>query len=267
MSRIHLVYGEAGTGKTTYALSGEGPVDYYEFDAGSYERAAAGMNISTDVRVHRYYSPLTNILAQGRLSVGERGGIAPSAVHRLTGWKELFWQFVEDYLKNLDGDGRPVFDTETKMWLLIRQAFLQEVQDAAGPERERLDQLQYTEPNARHSQIIEAAKIKGKGLVMLAHQKELFVNDKGSGQLVMDGYKEAPNMADCTLRFTLRNKAPTATIIKAGAGGLELIGMELTAPTMGRVNELLSAAEAIRRAGMIMPESADEIIETAMQIA
>jgi len=267
MGRVYLGFGEAGVGKTTFALSGEGPVDYYEFDAGSYERAAAGMNIFTKVHVHRYYAPLTNLLAQGKLSVSQRGGIAPATVHRLSGWKELFWEFVDNYLQNLDGDGRPVFDTETKMWLLIRQAFLQEVQDAAGPERERLDQLQYTEPNARHSQIIEAAKIKGKDLVMLAHQKELYIKNEATGQLVMDGYKEAPNMADCTLRFTLENKVPVATIMKAGAGGLELIGMKLTAPTMTSVEELLSSAEALRRGGFPMPSSPEEIIETAKVLA
>lgn len=251
MSRVHLISGEAGTGKTTYALSGSKPVDYYEFDAGSWERAAAGLDLHEgDVSVHRYYAPLTNLLSMGKISVGSGGGIAPSTVHELKGWREMFWQFVQDYLDGLKGQGRPVIDTGTKLWLAIRQSFLQEVQEAAGKDKERLNALQYTEPNARHSQIIEGAKATGKDLVIVAHEKELWVKDQPTGVFVPDAYKETPNMADVCLRFTIESKRPVATITKAGAGGLELVGMKITEPTMDKVNEVLDAAALLRQKRM-----------------
>lgn len=263
MSRVYLAYGDGGTGKTSFALSGLRPVDYYETDPGSFDRAKDGLSNIDGIRVKKYYAPLTNILGQGKINVSERGGMAPSTVHRLSGWKELFWKFVEDYLEDLNGDGYPVFDTETRLWLIIRQGFLQEAQDAVGPDKDRLDQLQYTEANARHGQIVEAAQAKGKDLVMLAHEKELYKGKEATGQMVPDGYKEIPNMADCTLRFQLKNKKPVATIMKAGSGGLELLGMEIEEPTLPKMNALLDAASKIRRSSMNVPSSYEKLMETA----
>jgi len=262
MSRVYLFTGDNGTGKTSCAL-GDNPediVDFYEFDAGSFERAAASMNNLDRITVNKYYSPLTNLLDPGKISVSERGGIAPATVHRLTGWKDGFWSFVGAYLAGLKGVGRPVIDTETKLWLMIRQAFLEEVQDAAGDERARLDKLQYTEPNARHSQIIEAAKMDNKDLVMLAHEKEQYVGDKGTGVMIPDGFKEVPNMADAVLRFRLVDRKPVAAITKAGAGGLDLLGVEIHEPTLPLINDVLDAAAKLRKAGKAVPRDAMAII-------
>ena|SRR3990167_276301 len=264
MSRFFLVFGENGSGKTTFALTGDKPINYYEWDSGSWERAATSMNLGEgDVQVRQYYAPLTSLLDPGRVSVGDRGGIAPATAHVLEGWNDLFWGFVKDYLGDLKGAGYPVIDTSTKLWLAVRQAFLEQVQQAAGPERERLNALQYTEPNARMSQIVEAAKARGKDLVMLAHEGEVYLNDKPTGILKPDGFKELPNMADCTLRFSLRNKKPLAVIYKAGTGGLELVGREIEEPTLPNVNALLDAAIKLRRAGMPLPGSNDDLLELA----
>lgn len=254
MSRTFLIQGDAGTGKTTFAISDAteaNPANYFEFDANSLGRASAGINITEANLVFRsYYAPLTSLMGPGRLSVGAQGGISPAAVHKLEGWSEMLWQFVADYLESLKGPGYPVIDTETKLWLMIRQGFLQEVQQATGAEKDRLGTLQYTEPNARHSQIIEAAKARGKNLVMIAHEKEVWFNEKPTGVMTLDGFKEVPNMVDCSLRFTVEAKKPVATIIKAGTGGLELVGMKIVEPTLAKVNELLDAATALRRNGV-----------------
>jgi len=262
MSRVHLILGEAGTGKSTYALSGEGQVDYYELDMGSFERAAAGINLNEGkVSLHTYPPPLTNLIEPVKTSTVNPA--VPLSVHALEGWREMFWQFVKDYLEGLKGSGYPVFDTETKMWLMTRQAFLQEVQEATSSEKERLNSLAYTEPNARYDQIITAAKARGKDLILIAHEKEVWVNDKPTGTYTHDGKKEAANLADVTLRFTIRNKRPLATIQKAGAGGMELVGRELVSPTIASVNEFLDAATKIRKAGMSLPDSNDELLELA----
>jgi hypothetical protein len=268
MSRVYLFTGDNGTGKTSCAL-GDNPediVDFYEFDTGSFERAAAAMDNLDRITVRQYMAPLTNLLGQGSISVGERGGISPATVHRLDGWKDQFWKFVSDYLPALKGTGRPVIDTETKLWLMIRQGFLEEVQDAAGPERARLDQLQYTEPNARHSQIIEAAKMFNKDLVMLAHEKEQYIKNQSTGVMIPDGFKEVPNMADAVLRFRLVDRKPVATFTKAGAGGLDLLGVEIVEPTLPLINDVLDAAAKLRKAGQQVPRNAMDIIVAGAKI-
>lgn len=261
MSRTFLVLGAAGTGKSTFALSGEGIVDFYEFDPGSFERAAISLQ-EGKVNLHQYTPPLTALEApSGKLSLINPA--VPQTSHHLAGWSENFWRFVADYLPALDGPGYPVIDTETRFWMTIRQGFLQEVQEATGKDQERLNTLAYTEPNARYSQVLTAPKIKGKDLVLLAHEKESYVNDKPTGTFVHDGYKEAPNLADCTLRFTLQGKVPLATIYKAGTGGLELIGREIQNPTLVLVNAILDGAAKLRRLGMGIPETNDELLQLA----
>ncbi len=272
MSRTFLVQGEAGTGKTTFAISAAtdaNPANYFEFDANSLNRASAGVQLTeASLDFHSYYAPLTALMGPGRLSVSAQGGISPSAVHKLEGWSEMMWQFVADYLESLKGPGYPVLDTETKMWLMIRQGFLQEVQEATGAEKDRLGTLQYTEPNARHSQIIEAAKARGKDLIMLAHEKEVYLNDKPTGRLTLDGFKEVPNMVDCTLRFTIEQKKPVATIMKAGTGGLELVGLQIVEPTLPGVNELLDAATTLRRQGIpLAGMDTEAIVATAGMVS
>ena len=262
MARIHLVMGDAGTGKSTYALSGEGQVDYYELDVGSAYRAMEAMNLPENkVNLHTYPPPLTNLIEPERTSTINPA--VPISVHRLEGWRELFWQFIKDYLEGLKGPGYPVFDTETKMWLMTRQAFLQEVQESVSGEKERLNSLAYTEPNARYDQVITAAKSRGKDLIMIAHEKEVWEGDKPTGRFIHDGKKEAANLADITLRFKVVNKKPVAEIMKAGAGGMELVGRKLEEPTIPSVNAFLDAAIKLRKAGMPLPDSNDELLELA----
>ncbi len=260
MSKVIVVFGESGTGKTTFALSGSKPAHYFEWDSGSFERAATGLNLSEgDVVLHQYPSPLTNLMDPGTLAIGQKGGYAPATGHTLSGWKDLFWGFVGDYLESLKLPGYPVIDTDTRMYLGIRQAFLEQVQDAVGPEQDRLNTLQYTEPLARKSQIMDAARQRGKDLILLAHEKEVYFNDKPTGVLIPDTHKETVAMADCTLRFTLENKVPVATIYKAGSGGLELTGMKIPLPTLAKVNQVLDGAAALRRAGLPVSNDYEEL--------
>lgn len=267
MSNTILAMGPAGSGKSTFALSSEGITAYMEFDPGSFNRAAKGRNIDMSrVVLTRHYPPLTALLDIGRVSVSNQGGIAPATVHVLQGWRETYESFVQAYLVALDDPNVTtiVIDTETRMWLTIRQAFLQQVQEAKGGEGERLSQLQYTEPNARHDQILVAAKMYDKNLVLISHLKEEYRGDKATGRMIHDGYKEAPNEADLTLEFAIEDKLPIAWVRK---GSLPLLDMKLEQPTIPYVVDLLDAAAAIQRAGLEMPTAPDEVIALAKVLA
>lgn len=74
-------------------------------------------------------------------------------------------------------------------------------------------------------------------------------------------------MADCTLRFSLQNRKPVATIYKAGTGGLELIGMSISEPTLEKVNMVLDTAAALRRGGYEVPGSYEDLMERAEMLA
>ena len=266
MSNTILVMGPAGSGKSTFALSGEGLTAYMEFDPGSFARAAKGRNIDMSrVVLTRHYPPLTSLLDIGEMMKGSGGGLAPQAARHLKGWMETYESFVRAYLDALDNADVTtiVIDTETRMWLTIRQAFLQQMQDSST-DAKALDQLHYTEPNARHDQILVAAKIYDKDLVLISHMKEEFKGNKGTGVMIHDGYKEAPNEADLTLEFAVEDASPIAWVRK---GTLALVGMKLTAPTLPYCSELLDAAAAIQRAGLDMPETPDEVLELGKVLA
>jgi hypothetical protein len=260
LSYVFLLIGLAGSGKTSCALSGEGYTGFHEFDPGSYERAVQGSPIDESmIRLSRHWPPLDSLRDLGKISVGTSGGVGSATAKHLKGWLENYTKFIDAYFENLEDPEvqQIVLDTETREWLVVRQAFLQQVQEAqAGnnkQEAERLGTLQYTEPNARQEQIATAAKMYGKDLILIGHMKEEWKNNESTGVMIHDGHKEAPNIADLFLEFAIVDRKPVATIRKAGAGGLELIGMKIPAPTLSDLRGLLDNASLIRKMGGTLP--------------
>lgn len=256
--RVYLAFGASFTGKSTFSASGKGRKWYAEFDPGSFERT--GLD-PADITVCYYHAPVSNLLQRGKLS---GAGVSRS----LDGWDALWWQFVGDYLNALDQDYTDyIIDTGTKAWLVCRNSFFERVQDEKNDkERERLSRLEYQEPNGQMDSIITVAKQKGKNLIFVAHQGEVYLNDKPTGELKPDGYKELANMADITLQFRLVDKKPVARIFKIGAGGLELKDMEIEQPTIAKVDELLEAAKKLRQAGKAVPDSPDKVRMEALKL-
>jgi hypothetical protein len=253
VSYVYLMMGGAGTGKSTAALSGSGKTGYHEFDPGSAERAMNGSHLNRDnIKLTRHWPPITSLKAYGRVSA-QGVGVQEKT---LSGWTETYNDFIDAYMENLE-DAKTeqiVFDTETAEWLVIRNGFQQQIQETQGKEQAgRMIALAYTEPNSRYTQIVTASKMYDKDLILIGHTKEEYKNDKPTGNMIHDGHKEAPNLADLTLEFTIENKQPVATVRKAGAGGLELVGMKLVAPTLSDLRGLLDGAALIRRSGLSLP--------------
>lgn len=253
MSYVFLFIGVAGSGKTTCALSGEDKTSYHEFDPGSYDRAVKGLPVDeSNILLHRHWAPLTSLKSLGKVSAS---GLGMQMKH-LEGWTEAYSDFVDQYLEDLQKPEvhQAVFDTETNQWLMIRQGWQQQIQNAGSKaEADRMSPLVYTEPNARYEQIVTASKMYGKDLILIGHMKEDYKNDKPTGVMIHDGHREAPNLCDLFLEFGIENKKPVATIRKAGAGGLELVGMKLVAPTLKDLRDLLDSASLIRKMGGSLP--------------
>lgn len=253
MSYVLLFIGPAGSGKTTCALSGEGKTGYFELDPGSYDRAMRGSPVDeSNIILSRHWAPLTSLMSIGKVSAS---GLGMQMKH-LEGWTEEYVKLVDAYLEALQNPdvSQCVFDTETAEWLMIRNGWSQQIQNAGNKvEADRMSPLVYTEANSRYEQIVTASKVFGKDLILIGHMKEEYKNDKATGTMIHDGHKEAPNLADLFLQFEVVDRKPVATIRKAGAGGLELVGMKLTAPTLVDLRNLLDGAALIRRSGLDLP--------------
>ena len=259
--RIYLVVGSAFTGKTTFALGSdpEDEIDYFELEPGGWRRAHIGIKHPDRITIHRHRIPKTDLDDLGEVVIGQKGGIAPRPAHKLEGWVDVYNAIRSEYVKGLSGKARPVIDTSTRLWLIIRQAWLEQMQNATGNALASMEQLKYTATNARMAQFVEKAEDFNKPLVLIAHEDR----DFETKELKQDGYKDLPGMADVTLRFTIENNRPVAEIWKLGEGGPDMLKRKIVEPTIEKVNALLEGAAKIRALGMALPDSNDELLALA----
>lgn len=255
------VWGAPGSGKTSFALDGDGTKWYAELDPGSYDRAVMGLPIDEDtITKVEFYAPLTALRSRARLDtsmVGQSGKGAVQFVHKLEGWDEQFWAFTDAFLDALEaGYDRYIVDTSTVLWDLAKNAALERIQNEGkvSVSEARLQRLEYQEPNDLMAQIIGAAKQKKRNLVLIAHSAEIWEGGNPTGKFKADGSKHIPGMVDLSLRFEVKNKKPVAIVQKPGAGGLELEGLEFQSPSFEMVAETLDAAALIRKMGGELPD-------------
>lgn len=256
---VFLFQGGAGTGKTACALSGEGLTGYNEFDARSYSRATSGIHIDeSKILLAKHPAPVDALWDLGRITVGQTGGVGSNATRSLKGWLEAYKGFLTAYSEQLANDEveQVIMDTETKLWLLIRNGWQQQIQEAQRAnnkaELERMDALKYTEANSRYAMVTEAAATYGKHLILISHLKEEWVGQAATGRMVHDGNKEAPNNADLQLEFSIERKKPVA-VIRKSLGHLDLVGMKIEEPTVGKLVGLLDGVKTINKSGLALP--------------
>lgn len=264
MTRIHLWFGPNGTGKTRAALEGasaDQPVGYFELEPGGYKRASGGMQVPNGaIELKKFRVPATELEQMGTIKTGEAGGLMPQLRYKLEGWVEVLTAFTAAYMEACKAGKRPVIDTATRLWLMQRQAYEQQVQDATGKEAEKLGQLKYTAPNARMISVAEYAERYDLDLILIAHEDTVF--NSSPPEYKPDTMKELVNLADVVLRFRIKNKVPVATIWKGAEAGLDMKDKEIEWPTLERVNLVLDCAAAIRGNQMPMPESIEDILNT-----
>lgn len=256
---VFLFQGGAGTGKTACALSGDGLTGYNEFDARSYSRATSGIHIDEEkILLSKHPAPVDALWDLGKITVGQTGGVGSNATRSLKGWREVYEGFLTSYSEQLANDAveQVVMDTETKLWLLVRNAWQQQIQEAQRAankaEVERMDQLKYTEANSRYAMITEAPAMYGKHLILISHLKEEWVGQSATGRMVHDGNKEAPNNADLQLEFSIQQKKPVA-IVRKSLGHLDLVGMKIEEPSIPKLVGLLDGVKRINQSGLDLP--------------
>ncbi len=266
MARTYLLWGPAGSGKTTFALRDATltePVWYAELEPGGFRRAASRMTLAEgEVLVSTYPTPmqeLENLLA-GIPSLGGKGGLHSDLDSQLEGWQELLNNVVSGMIQAVKSGQRPVFDTATRYWYIIRQAYEEMVQKA-GAKAESIGQLKFTWPNKIMLQSHEFPLAYGLDVIWIAHQDTVFNSDPPIYK--PDTWKELPNMVDVVLRFRVENSVPVARIVKGAESGMALQNLDIPEPTLYKCNAILDLVATLEREGETYERDAEYLLNVA----
>lgn len=253
-----LAWSEPGQGKTSFSLLGTQKKWYAQFDSGSYQRAVDGAPIDEDlITKEDFFVPLTSLTDRARLDtsmVGQSGKGAVQFFHKLEGWDEEFWRFIDRYLWACEQDFDVlIIDTASKLWELARKATQQRIQQQypVTDWQAQMKRLEYAEPNAQMSQIIEAADRYNKNLVLLAHDQEAWVGGSPTGKFKPKGSDDAPKEVNLIMRFSLQNGKPVAEFVDKAPLGL--LGLKMEKPILDDVFKVIAAASTINKMGGTLP--------------
>lgn len=269
---ILSIWGETKTCKTTLALTFPTPLLHFEFDPGGFDRAAP-----------RFVEEIQSGAIKSQVY------IAPiQYVVKLQGMKELWYKLLADYNRALE-DKRIktiVMDTATQLQQIARAGYLQQLQDKE-PSRQKLQQYEYTEPNARMRSIIYAARGHNKNLVLVHFATDDYITRPNpttgaleqitSGKLVLDGFRETERLVDMDVYcYTTETQveiepipnikqpdpipnikqpyalSPWGVVYKTGIGSIDMVGVRIHEPTHEKIMRLVEMA---RNAGQVSPAS------------
>lgn len=267
MSRSYLCWGMAGTGKTTFALADAtpaNPVTYFELEPGGFRRAATRLNLSEGaVQVEKFPTPDKELqtLLEGIPTLGSKGGLHSDLSYKLEGWTELLNDLVRGFMKAAQEGKRPILDTATRFWYIIRQAYEQMVQNATGKDSESIGQLRYTWPNKIMLQCHEFPLKYDLDVVWIAHQDTVFNSDPPIYK--PDTWKELPGMVDVSLQFKKQGNIPVARIDKGAESGMVLNNLEIQYPTLSKLNKILDLVPLLEREGQPVPLDAELLVNLA----
>ncbi len=258
------IWGEDKTCKSTLALSAPKPLVDMEFDIGGFDRAKRNLP----------HLPIADWCKQGLVKyeayampvqVGQLDAktlsVRPSKI--IVGMKELFYRWLEAYLRHLQDPNIAtiIIDTATLLYSITCDGYLQEKQeiqlDRLGNVlpgerlRVQLTQMEYREPNNRMRGIIYNAKASGKNLVLVHHARDEYKLQMSNGSMVSAptgkkeraGFATLGDSADFIVHTYIKEepnpptpgqkqsytRVPYCQIELASVQ--ELVGMELATPT------------------------------------
>jgi len=295
---VIAIVGEEGSCKTTMALSFPKPMYHFELDMDGFRRAAwrlpqeyPDIKIKelgrdedvTKVDITQFdivTKPYPKPLQVGKLK-GAMTGNTPSVrkfqqPKRVEGMKELWQSIITDFVHvGQQGIVTIVFDSATKLWNIAHNARLQELQEIQEykwkkefpntpmPEdeyRERLQPIEYGQPNDRMTTLMDTGKSFRKNLILTHYPTDEYgmvpdgkggLKEDKTGNLILDGFKHTKK--ECSLivwtsikeNSTVDSKGkkvlvrqPVAKITKCGIEGmgLDAVGKEIMASFDGIIS-------------------------------
>jgi len=190
------ITGEPKTGKTTQACSFPGPIKLLSFDL----RAKWVVSKMQDKRIDVSNYPLPT-------------------VDTLNPTKEQYW--AEDFWQQIKKDAYEAIDSgEYKTLVLDPATFLWEIVRSACAEEENRAKLgkarDYGEANIRMRGLFNRAVMGGMNLVAVSYLKDVWVDDKPTGETKLDGWKHILSLSDVLLNTEYRGKKFITTIQRNG---------------------------------------------------
>jgi len=191
---VIMVSGPEGCGKTHFMFTAPEKLTVFDFE-GRTEDVKSKFE-GKDIEIEEYILP-----------------IQWQAKKKTYGSKE-YQDFVDQYQEALEDSQSIGVDTGTSLWSIVRAARTEELgaQD--------LVPYQYGEPNARMQAIISLAKKKRRNLILTQHIRDVYVNDKATGEKEPDGFSHLPNLVDFDIRMELKvtkqGVSTVSTIRKCG---------------------------------------------------
>jgi hypothetical protein len=260
---IVALWAEEKCGKTTMALTFPKPLRHYDLDVGGYSRAAWRLDTAGVVSM-----PFATPVQMEKLMGTKKTGATIRFPKKLVGVKETWQKLVEDFVAACMDKTTVtiVIDSATQLWSLCHRARLQELQEiqiANGGSnfdenklRERLQPMEYGEPNDRMRSLIYTARAAGKNLILTHYPRDVYaetmtpdgVKEYKTGELEPDGFKETVRLVDIVVRLATdkRTNLPVATITTCGLPGLGTVatGLPLPSPTYQGMQELAKSMGA-----------------------
>lgn len=224
---IVALWGPEKSWKTTVALTFPRPIYHLDLDVGGFDRAAWRIDL-TGIESKPYPTPIQMEKLMGL----KKEGVSIKFPKRIIGIKEVWQQIVIDFVAAVN---RPeintiILDSATQLWTICHRGYLQESQerqlyrfthDKEGRPipnrkeedfppnefRERLQPIEYAEPNDRMRTLIYTARSYGKHLVLPHYPRDVYkqkatdrgIEDYKSGDIEPDGFKDTQKLVDIVI--------------------------------------------------------------------
>lgn len=186
------VSGLPKTGKTHFAMTFPEPIKVFSFDVGSDFVRTKFPNKVIDVQ--NFALPIVE---------------AEDESWALPVWEEVY----TEYKKVVERQKYQtiVLDTATAAESILRQAILEELQEAK-PTKKKLATNEYVARNLRMGALFTRARNSGVNLVTIQYLREQWVRREGSdkaeptGLLILDGWNQTEGLADINIEMTTKEK-------------------------------------------------------------
>tara|TARA_Y100000310_G_scaffold345865_1_gene471884 strand:+ start:27129 stop:27971 length:843 start_codon:yes stop_codon:yes gene_type:complete len=245
---VVVICGDEGALKTTEALSFPQPIVHFDIDVGGYRRASWRINTS-NIKSKSYPKPIQLNKLMG--SITDNASTRIQIPKKVEGMKELWQDIVTDYVAACQDPSVAtiVLDSSTVLWVICHMAYLQELQEKQlaqhkGPNafdennyRERLQPIEYSQPNDRMRSLINTSRSFIKNLILTHYPTDEYgvvpdghggMTEGKTGTKVLDGFKETVKLADLVMWNRLMKQSNGTNIVVSKITKCGLAGMGLT---------------------------------------